>query len=147
MSSVLNDFEPTKSGSKDNKFTMGGTAETAGGFNLKKMVLINNIDDTLIGSSFEGFVIPFAGTLIKATAFLNITQGGAQDFTIALANGASAMASGTFNFLNNAVEGEIQVATPTTNNIFAIGDNIRMNKGGTPATGTTVTITFEFLVD
>ena len=68
MTETLNYFKPVSTG-QDNKLILGGTVETAGGQDLKKVYL--PVDITNISSAAVVYLpCPVAGTITKITTII-----------------------------------------------------------------------------
>lgn len=125
---LLNDWQQPVGNSLDNKFVFGGTVETAGGTNLKEIVISTHLDD--ISTASTAYVVaPFAGTITKIYTIIDGTTATA-DAVLTAKIGAAAITNGVVTIANGSGAGDVDSATPTAANTVAVGDNINIATDG-----------------
>lgn len=141
MAETLNYFKPVSTG-QDNKLILGGTVETAGGQDLKKVYL--PVDITNISSAAVVYLpCPVAGTITKITTIIN----GA----IATANailtgriGSTAITNGAVTIpFSGSAAGQVNSTTPTALNTVAVGNNINFTANNASTNTVRATIVVE----
>jgi len=141
MTETLNYFKPVSTG-QDNKLILGGTVETAGGQDLKKVYL--PVDITNISSAAVVYLpCPVAGTITKITTIIN----GA----IATANailtgriGSTAITNGAVTIpFSGSAAGQVNSTTPTALNTVAVGNNINFTANNASTNTVRATIVVE----
>lgn len=139
-STVLNRFEQAVD--NNNKFILGGSVETEGGQNLKKIYL--TVDMTDISTASTSYISsPVAGTISKISTIINgvITTGDAiitsKIAAVNITNGAITIANA------GSAAGDVDSTIPTALNIVAVGDNINFTTDG----GSTNTVRATIIVE
>jgi hypothetical protein len=128
MSNVLNNFKQAGSGS-DNEFIVGGTMQTTGGQDLKKIYFATDIIDISTASSVD-IASPVNGTITKIQTCINgaITVADAIITSsidgVAITDGAITIA------FTGSAAGTVDVANPTAANSVLLGNNIRFVTDG-----------------
>lgn len=123
---------------------IAGTQVNAGALELDQRALTMSV--TLGSSSTRYLVVPWAGELTTLYSVVNAALTTAAE-TITLSNNAgTAMTGGVITMATAAAAGEIDSATPTTQNTFTAGQKLKVAIGGENATAATADLTFLYTI-
>jgi hypothetical protein len=138
---VLNRIEQAGSGN-DNKYIFGGTVETSGGQNLKKVYLTTSIAD--ISTAGQIYVVsPVAGTISKIYSVINGAISGANAILTPKIGGTAITDGAITVAFSGSAAGDVDSSTPTALNTVATNDAIEIETDG-GSTGTVeVVLTIE----
>lgn len=138
---VLNRIEQAGSGN-DNKYILGGTVETSGGQNLKKVYLTTSIAD--ISTAGQIYVVsPVAGTISKIYSVINGAISGANAILTPKIGGTAITDGAITVAFSGSAAGDVDSSTPTALNTVATNDAIEIETDG-GSTGTVeVVLTIE----
>lgn len=142
-SNVLNRFEqPESPNADDNKLILGGSVETDGGQNLKKIYLSVDMTDISTAATVH-LPSPVAGTITGIQTIINgaiITA----DAVITSKIAAVTITNGTVTIaFTGSAAGIVDSATPTALNAVVVGDNINFTTDG----GSTNTVRATIIVE
>ena len=99
----------------------------------KGIISVGNLDIT--EATVWKIEFPFKVTINKVNTAVAIALS-ANESTVVLKNNAgSAMANGTVTIASAAAKGEVDTASPTTNNVIDVGESMQLVPGGECSTG------------
>lgn len=141
MAETKNYFKPVTTG-QDNPLILGGTVETPGGQNLKRVY--HNVRLTDVSTASSCYVVSgVAGTITKIWSVIDGAISGANSVVSSSINGVAVTGGSLTITFSGSAAGDIDSATPSAANTVAAGDLITLTTDGASTNTVSAVFTIE----